>query len=194
MRTAFPILGEFVHRFRPEHRRRHSLWTKELGTPHSEFCPPSRSSVFRLYPACTRRRNRQEPRSNPLQGIDLQPARCTLACLATAFDRPPLGSWSMMTSSYSSNAITFSMSISPPGTGEHRRLRWWASLPVPTQSLDIRYRSTIPLCAASGMPRSDSSASVAGGNRRANTAYCPVSTLPNIRPHVGCPPGVILCV
>ena len=124
MRTAFPILGEFDHRFRPEHRRRHSLWTKELGTPHSEFCPPSRSSVFRLYPACTRRRNRQEPRSNPLQGIDLQPARCTLACLATAFDRPPLGSWSMMTSSYSSNAITFSICRRNPwtyGTGQQNR-------------------------------------------------------------------------
>ena len=116
MRTAFPILGEFDHRFRPEHRRRHSLWTKELGTPHRKCCPPSRSSVFRLYPACTRRRNRQEPRSNPLQGIDLQPARCTLACLATAFDRPPLGSWSMMTSPYSSNAITFSMYRRNPWT------------------------------------------------------------------------------
>jgi hypothetical protein len=44
------------------------------------------------------------------------------------------------------------MSISPPGTGEQGRLRLRATRPVPTQSLDIRYRSTKPLCAASGMP------------------------------------------
>jgi hypothetical protein len=83
-----------------------------------------------------------------------------------------LGSWSMMTSSYSSNAITFSICRRNPwtyGTGQQNRF---------AQPLACR--------------RPDSSAPVAGGNRRASAAYRPVSTLPNIRPHVGCPPGVIL--
>src|SRR5262245_34629259 len=46
--AALSDLGEFVHRFRPEHRRRHwpSSWTKELGTPNSPAIRFTRGTVF----------------------------------------------------------------------------------------------------------------------------------------------------
>src|SRR5215475_4789454 len=46
--AALSDLGEFDHRFGPEHRCRHwpSLWTKELGTPNNPAIRFARGTVF----------------------------------------------------------------------------------------------------------------------------------------------------
>src|SRR6516225_6065071 len=46
--AALSDLGEFDHRFNPEHRCRHwpSLWTKELGTPNNPAIRFARGTVF----------------------------------------------------------------------------------------------------------------------------------------------------
>src|ERR1700730_5719718 len=48
LHAALYGLGEFDHRFRPEHRRRHwpSPWSKGLGTPNSPAIRFTRGTVF----------------------------------------------------------------------------------------------------------------------------------------------------